>query len=181
MFMAGLPVEMTDEGKDYPALVLGNYMLGGGFLNSRLATRIRVKDGLSYGVASIFSAPSRSNGGQFMVYAIAAPQNVAKVEADFKEEIARALKDGFTAEELAAAKSGWLQDAQVSRSQDNELMHELATDRFLDRTMAYDADLAAKIGALTSQDIVEALRRHIDISKVSIYKAGDFAKAAGTK
>jgi zinc protease len=181
MFMAGLPVDITDESKDYPALVLGNYMLGGGFLNSRLATRIRVKDGLSYGVASMLSAPTKSNGGQFMVYAIAAPQNVAKVEADFKEEIARALKDGFTPEEISAAKSGWLQDAQVSRSQDNELMHELASERFWDRTMAYDAELATKISALTSQDIVEALRRHIDISKVSIYKAGDFAKAATAK
>ena len=176
MFFAGMPIDITDESKDYPALVLGNYMLGGGFLNSRLATRIRVKDGLSYGVGSMFSAPTKSNGGQFMVYAIAAPQNVAKVEADFKEEMARALKDGFTAEEIAAAKSGWLQDGQVSRSQDNELMHKLAGERFWDRTMAYDADLAAKVSALTPQDIVEALRRHIDVAKISIYKAGDFAK-----
>ena len=178
MFIAGLPIDVTDESKDYPALVLGNYMLGGGFLNSRLATRIRVKDGLSYGVGSSFSAPTKSNGGQFMVYAIAAPENVAKVEADFKEEMARALKDGFTAEELAAAKSGWLQDQQVSRSQDNELMHKLATERFWDRTMTYDADLAAKVSALTSQEIADALRRNIDVSKISIYKAGDFAKAA---
>jgi zinc protease len=181
MFFAGVPVDISDESKDYPALVLGNYMLGGGFLNSRLATRIRVKDGLSYGVGSVFSAPTKSNGGQFMVYAIAAPQNVAKVEADFKEEMARALKDGFTAEEIAAAKSGWLQDQQVSRSQDNELMHRLATERFWDRTMAYDAELAAKVAALTPQDIVEALRSHIDLAKVSIYKAGDFAKAAAAK
>jgi zinc protease len=181
MFFAGLPIDITDESKDYPALVLGNYMLGGGFLNSRLATRIRVKDGLSYGVGSMFSAPTKSNGGQFMVYAIAAPQNVAKVEVDFKEEMTRALKDGFTAEELTAAKSGWLQDRQVSRSQDNELMHALASERFWDRTMAYDADLATKVSALTSQDIVEALRKHIDVAKISIYKAGDFAKAAAAK
>jgi zinc protease len=180
MFFAGLPIDVTDDGKDYPALVLGNYMLGGGFLNSRLATRIRVKDGLSYGVGSMFSAPTKSNGGQFMVYAIAAPQNVAKVEVDFKEEMTRALKDGFTAEELSAAKSGWLQDRQVSRSQDNELMRTLATERFWDRTMAYDADLAAKVSALTAQDITEALRKNIDVAKISIYKAGDFAKAAAT-
>jgi zinc protease len=178
MFFAGLPVAMSDEDKDYPALVLGNYMLGGGFLNSRLATRIRQKDGLSYGVGSMFTAPTKSNGAQFMVYAIAAPQNMAKVEADFKEEMARALKDGFTAEEVAAAKSGWLQDRQVSRAHDNELVRTLATERFWDRTMAYDAELAAKVSALTPEQITDSLRRNIDISKVSIYKAGDFAKAA---
>ena len=37
----GLNVKLRDDNPDYPALVLGNYMLGGGFLNSRLAARIR--------------------------------------------------------------------------------------------------------------------------------------------
>ncbi len=178
MFIAGEPVEITDESKDYPAMVLGNYILGGGFLNSRLATRIRVKDGLSYAVGSVFSARTKENGGQFMVYAIAAPQNVAKVEADFKEELAKALKDGFTAEEVAAAKSGWLQDRQVSRSQDNELARTVATERFWDRTMAFDEALAAKVTALTPQEITETLRRNLDPAKISIVKAGDFAKPA---
>ncbi|HXM77084.1 MAG TPA: insulinase family protein, partial [Thermoanaerobaculia bacterium] len=40
-FLAGMPLKMRDDDPDFPALVLGNYMLGGGFLNSRLATRIR--------------------------------------------------------------------------------------------------------------------------------------------
>ena len=42
-------------------------MLGGGFLNSRLATRIRVKDGLSYGVGSRVRASSHEPDGEFMV------------------------------------------------------------------------------------------------------------------
>ena len=51
-FMDGENLEIRDDDPSYPALVLGNYMLGGGFLNSRLATRIRQKDGLSYGGGS---------------------------------------------------------------------------------------------------------------------------------
>ena len=51
-FIAGQNLKLRDDDPDYPALVLGNYMLGGGFLNSRLAVRIRQKDGLSYGVGS---------------------------------------------------------------------------------------------------------------------------------
>ena len=38
------------------------------------------------------------------VYAIFAPQNLPKVEAAFKEELARALKDGYTTQELAEGK-----------------------------------------------------------------------------
>ncbi|MFZ1750789.1 MAG: pitrilysin family protein, partial [Saprospiraceae bacterium] len=52
MFLAALPLQMSDSDPDYPAMMMGNFMLGGGFLNSRLATRIRQKDGLSYGVGS---------------------------------------------------------------------------------------------------------------------------------
>ena len=116
-----------------------------------------------------------------MVYAIAAPQNMAKVEADFREEIERALKDGFTAEEIAAAKSGWLQERQVSHSQDAELVRTVANERFWNRTMAFDADLEAKVSALTAKDIVDAMRKYIAYSKISIFKAGDFAKASAAK
>ena len=41
--VAGVNIPLRDDDPDYPALVLGNYMLGGGFLNSRLAVRIRGK------------------------------------------------------------------------------------------------------------------------------------------
>ena len=81
MFVAGLRLDLSNTDADYPALVLANYMLGGGFLNSRLATRIRQKEGLSYGISSSLSAASKVNDGSFLVNAIAAPQNVAKVEA----------------------------------------------------------------------------------------------------
>ena len=58
-------LNVRDDDPDYPALVLGNYMLGGGFLNSRLATRIRQKDGLSYGVGSQLQASSLDKSGRF--------------------------------------------------------------------------------------------------------------------
>ena len=42
-FVAGFNLKLRDDSPDFPALLLGNYMLGGGFLNSRLAARIRQK------------------------------------------------------------------------------------------------------------------------------------------
>ena len=48
--------------------------------------------------------------GAFLALAIAAPQNMTKVEATFKEELAKALKEGFTEQEIAEAKKGWLQE-----------------------------------------------------------------------
>jgi zinc protease len=179
-FVAGENLNVRDDDPDYAALVLGNYMIGGGFLNSRLAVRIRQKEGLSYGVGSQLQAGSLDKSGIFVAFAIYAPQNVVKLEAAFKEEMARVLKDGFTAEEVEAAKKGYLQSRQVSRAQDAELARRLTQYRYLNRTLAWDADLEKKVAALTPEQITAAMRRFIDPSKMTIIKAGDFAKA-GTK
>jgi zinc protease len=152
-------------------------MLGGGFLNSRLATRIRGRDGLSYSVGSGLQVSSLDKNGRFIVQAIYAPENRARLEAAFAEEIALALKDGFTEEELKAAKTGWLQGREVSRAQDAELAARLNTLQFLGRTIAWDADLDRKVAALTPAAVKAALGRHLDPAKISIVKAGDFAKA----
>jgi len=153
-------------------------MLGGGFLNSRLAARIRVKDGLSYGVSSIFSAKTDEKDGQFQVYAIANPQNMAKVEAAFKEELEKALKDGFTQKELDADRDGWLQSRVLQRAEDRSLAGVLATRDYDGRTLAYDEQLEAKVTALKPDDVVAAMRRNLDVAQISIVKAGDFKKPA---
>jgi len=157
-------------------MVLGNYMLGGGFLNSRLATRIRQKEGLSYGVSSLFTASTLDNSGSFIAFAIAAPQNISRLEAAFKEEMERALRGGFTADEVAAAKSGFLQSQEVIRAQDRNLAGKLANYLFFGRTLNWDAEFEKKIAALTPEEVVTAMRRHLDLSKLTVVKAGDFAK-----
>jgi zinc protease len=47
---------------------------------------------------------------------------------------------------------------------------------FIGRTLGFGADLDAKIKALTPEQIIAAMRRHIDPTKITIVKAGDFAK-----
>ena len=176
MFFAGMQVPVNDSHEDYAALLMGNYILGGGFLNSRLATRIRREEGLSYGVGSWFNASSQDDGGNFGAYAIAAPENTAKVEAAFRDELNKMIKDGFTDEELNAARSGWLQSQTVSRSQDNRLSGELSSNLRLDRTMQWDKSLEEKISKLTVADLNNAMKKYIHPDKLVYVKAGDFAK-----
>jgi zinc protease len=179
LFVAGIRLNLRDDDPDYPAMVLADYLMGGGFLNSRLASRIRQKEGLSYGVGSFLEVSAVDRNGQFVAGAIYAPENAARLEAAFKEEIARALKDGFAPEEVAAAKSGFLQGRQVARAQDGELARKLATYRFINRTLDWDAEFEEKINALTPDQVVAAMRRHIDPAKITIIKAGNFAKKGG--
>jgi zinc protease len=176
-FTTGMNINVRDDDPDYPALVLGNYILGNSD-NSRLRMRIRVKEGLSYGVGSRILVSSLDKAGTFTSFAIYAPQNVARVEAAYKEEIARALQDGFTAEEVEAAKAGYLQGQQVNRAQDSVLARTIATRLYANRTLSWDAEFERKIAALTPEQITAALRRHIDPAKITIIKAGDFQKTA---
>ena len=176
---AGLRLNISDQDPDYPALLMGNYMLGGGALHSRLADRIRVRDGLSYGVGSQLTVKAIEQDGQMLVYAIAAPQNIARVEAAFKEEVAKALKDGFTDKELEEARTGWLQTRQVQRAEDASLVGLLAARDHDGRTLAFDESMDNKVKAVRLTDITAALRRYVDAAQFSIIKAGDFQKAAG--
>ncbi|PYS55959.1 MAG: insulinase family protein [Acidobacteria bacterium] len=174
-FLAGMRVNIRDEDPDYPALLLSNYIIGSG-INSRLFQRIRGKEGLSYGVGSSFSVAPTEDNASFLATAISAPENTLKVEAAFRDELSKILQDGFTEAEIAAAKASWLQAQQVSRAQDRELVGRIGTQTHYGRTMTWDADLQKKVQSLTSQQMLDALRRHLNLSAMTFMKGGNFKK-----
>ena len=179
-FIARSNVKMRDDNADYAAFTLGNFMLGGGFLNSRLATRIRQKEGLSYGVGSNFGASSLDESGAFTANAIYAPQNGQKLQTAFKEEINKVVTEGFTADEVEAAKKGWLLSRQRNRGQDNALAGTLTNYLFLNRTFAFDDELDKKVQSLTPEQVNAAMKKYLAPDKISIFVAGDFANANKT-
>jgi len=95
--------------------------------------------------------------------------------------MARALKDGFTQQEMDADRDGWLQSRTVQRADDRSLASQLTTRDYDGRTLAWDEDLEKKVAALNPEDVAAAMRRNIDPAKISVVKAGDFAKAAAAK
>jgi|SRR5579871_6902084 len=175
-FLAGMQLRFTDDDPDYAAMVLANYILGES-AGGRLFHRIRDKEGLSYGVRSRFQAGTKEDSGGFTAQIIAAPQNMPKVEASFQDEVARTVRDGFTAEEVAAGKKSLLEEEAVARSQDQGLARVLGNRERFDRTMQFDAKVEAAIAALTPEQVSAALKRHLDPAGLVIVKAGDFQKA----
>jgi len=149
-YTSGLLFPIRDDDPDYPALLMGNYILGAGSLSSRLGTRVRQQEGLSYGISSSLSVSSFDKRAGLTITAICNPQNIGRVEKAVREEIERLLKDGVTTEELDKAKQGYLQSQKVTRSSDTALAGTLSNFRHLDRTMFYQAELEQKIDALTS-------------------------------
>jgi len=174
--VAGQMFKMSDEDPDYPAMIMANYILGGTF-SARLVARIRSKEGLSYGVGSQVTVPTKDDGAMFFAYAISNPENAPKVEASFMDEVALTIKGGFTPEELAAAKKAWAEERRVSRSQDEPLEGLLAARARWGRTMQFDQDLENKVSALTLDQVSAALGKAISTARLIYVKAGDFKKA----
>jgi len=171
-----LDLKMRDDDLDYPAVAVASFVFGSGY-TSRLVLRIREKEGLSYDLGSWWTADALDQIGSVGASATYAPQNEAKFESSFKEELAKLIKDGITAEELTDAKAGLLERYKVNRSQDNQLAEKLSRYLFFNRTMAWDTDFEKKIAALTLEQVNAAIKKYITPDKITIIKAGDFAGA----
>ena len=167
--------QMRDDDPRYPALRMADFMLGGGFLNSRLTNRIRQEEGLSYGVGSLTTVPSFDDRGVFLGYAIFAPENAEEVVEAFRDELSRALEHGFTQEELDAAKRGYLDAQQSGRSNDLGLASQLSNNLFLDRGMSFIEAQEAAFEALTLEEVNRALGDYVPLENISIFRGGDFA------
>lgn len=176
VWLAGMNIKMSDTDPDYPAMLLSSYIIGSG-MNSRLFARIRNREGLSYGVGAAFNVPTRDEAAVFFGQAICAPQNAPKVEASFKDEIGQILERGFSAREIEESKKSWVQSRQVSRAEDEQLIGTLLRHRYWGRTMAFDANVERQVMALTPEEVHAVLQRHLDVTQLLYYRAGDFNKA----
>ncbi|TVZ55755.1 zinc protease [Lutibacter sp. Hel_I_33_5] len=172
-----LTFESSQYDNDHAALVVAGSVFGGGFLNSRIAARLRQKDGVSYGAGGGVNVDAQKDdkNSSMFVYAIYAPQNAAKVQLGFKEEIARFIKDGITEEELKNAVKGWIQGQTVSRAKDNEISSLINNNIYYKRDINFQKNLEKKMNTLTVEDVNNAIKKYFKtFNNWSVVNAGDF-------
>ena len=172
-----LSAKTTEVDKDNAALQIAGTIFGGGFLNSRVATRLRQQDGISYGAGaqvSIDSDPDDKNSN-LIIYAIYAPMNAEKVQIGFKEELERFIVDGITQEELDSALNGWIQGQTVSRAKDNELSSLINNNLYFDRDMSFQAALESQVSALTVEKVNAVIKKYFkSLDQWTVVNGGDF-------
>src|SRR5512147_2344461 len=179
IFRARLDFPLRDDDPDAPALLLANEIFGGGSgLSNRLMVRLRQKDGLSYGVGSGVALGSRERYSTFTIGGLSAPQNVNRAEQAVREELERALKDGFTATEVEDARKGLLQARTLNRSQDPVVAGAWISNLDLGRTFAFSKQFEDRLRAVTPEQVNAAFRKYIDPAKMTFVIAGDAKKGA---
>jgi zinc protease len=170
----GFPMKDTDP--EHAALVIGDYLLGGGPLSSRLANRVRQQEGLSYTVGSHFNADARDKSALFFIGATCKPDKIDQLDKSMQDEVKKMLKDGVSEEELREGKKAYLAELKHNRSDDGALAAILLSELEAGRTIAYYRELENKIDALTVDEVNSAFRHYINPKKLVIIQAGDFKK-----
>ncbi|HKA06904.1 MAG TPA: pitrilysin family protein [Gemmataceae bacterium] len=175
-YLAGLAFPLKETDSDYAALRLGNFILGGGTLSSRLGDRIRQKEGLSYGAVSQFNANAQDPVSSLTISVNTNPGNMEKVDVAAVEELERFIADGPSLTELEDAKKAYLEAQKVGRTGDAAIAGQIVSHLNLGRTFAHEIELEKRIAALTPQDIHAAFKKYIDPKKLVIIRAGDLKK-----
>jgi zinc protease len=166
---------LSDDRREYRALQLGMRMLAGnGSSSGRLWDRVREREGLSYGVGGSLSGGDRDEASSIGFYAIFAAPNRERLLAIVREEFDRALREGFSQEELDRARKGLEAQLQLQWAQEMSLagtlnwLHEQSRDAgFLEHMR----DLRASV---TLGDVHAALQRYLSPESLSVILAGDF-------
>lgn len=168
---------MDTKSPDYPALLIANEMLGsGGFLTSRIPTRLREKEGISYGAGSYMSVPVSNDVASWGWYAFFNPTKKNDVNKALKEEVNKAVKEDFTEDEFKSNLNSWLTSRKTNLGTDGSLM-TLVNQQLQYGVPLEDYDaLETKVKALKVGQVNEVLKRYISEDKMTSVFAGDFNK-----
>ncbi|MDP2794111.1 MAG: pitrilysin family protein [Sulfurisoma sp.] len=144
---------------DYYALLLGNYVLGGGGFVSRLMQEVREKRGYAYSVYSYF-AP-RKLEGPFEIGLQTKREQAGEAIKVVEDVLAKFLVEGPTAKELAAAKKNLVDGLALRIDSNAKILGYLSAIGFYGLPLTYLDDFPAKINAVTTANVKAAFARHV--------------------
>src|SRR5690625_261310 len=163
---------------DYPALVMADALLGsGGFLTSRIPTRLREKEGISYGAGSFLRVAYAHSAAHWNIYAFYNPSLQNHVDSAIRDELEKIHADGFTQDELEVNKKSWSTDRQTVLGNDNFLVTTLINNHLhLGVELEEFEKLESHIQNLSLNEVNRVFRKYFDLEKLTFLYAGDFEK-----
>lgn len=174
---AAINIKVSEKNPEYPAVMMLNEMLGsGGFMTSRVPTRLREKEGISYGAGTYLNNEYDSEVGTLYIYAYYNPTFKDRVDNALKEEIAKVLKDGFSEEELKTSIISWQNSRNTNLGNDNFLAYMISNSMENKSDLAEFDELEAKVLKLTAKEVNEVAKKYLDPEKMVFIYAGDFNK-----
>jgi len=173
-----LNFELNHRDADYLPLMVAVHVLGGGGLETRLSTRVRREQGLSYGVGAGLAVPDFGQDASLTISGSFAPQNRERIIEAIRAELARMSSEGITAAELERAKKDVQESWMQSRTKDARLASALIGYGEVGLDWRYEAEQEARLKALSLEQVNAAWRRLISVNGFVLSTAGDFKSLA---
>lgn len=174
--LIGTAAPLRRASQDYYAAMLANSALGQSTLSSRLGLQVRDKEGLTYGINSVFRAPSLA-AGPWYVGVTVNPQNVEKAINSSLAVLRDYVTNGIRPEELADEKSAAIGSFKVSLATNGGLARALWNAEFYGLGVEYIDSYPQIIQSVTVEEVNAAIRKYFRPDHLTVIVAGDYEPA----
>lgn len=169
-----LPIRRDDDA--YIPLYVGNYILGGNF-SARLMATIRDEMGLTYGINAGLNGVATEHEGHWRIGVTLSQENLSRGVEATRQEIARFVKDGASADELDDKKTTITGSFKVGLASTGGLAGTLLRNAERGFEVAYLDQFPERVRGLSLQEVNEAVRRYFDPEALHVARAGQIEAA----
>ncbi len=165
---------LEDTNPDYFAVQVMNFILGGGSFTSRITTKVRSDEGLSYNQGSRFTY-RWGLPGTFAGYVQTKSSTVGYAISLIQAEFERIRQAPVTDAEMETALNYYLESFADNFQSAQATMMSFANLEMTGKPMDYYKTYRAKIQAVTKARVQEVANKYIQPDKLAITIVGDWA------
>jgi len=164
---------LEDTNPDYFAVQVMNFILGGGSFTSRITTKVRSDEGLSYNQGSRFTY-RWGLPGTFAGYVQTKSSTVGYAISLIQAELDRIRQEPVSDAEMETAINYYLESFADSFQSSQTTMMNFANLEMTGKPMDYYKTYRSKIQAVTKARVQEVAKKYIQPDKAAILIVGDF-------
>ena len=162
---------ISRENPDYYAVMIMNYILGGGGFSSRLMDNIRDNRGLAYDVHSSFSA--QKEPGSFRVWVQTKSESANQAIEEIFKELNRIRTEPVTEKELADAKAYLTGSFPLRMDTSAKIAGMMTSMEIYNLGLDYPQMYPRLINAVTREDLLRVAKKYLDPEKIVVVVLGD--------
>ncbi|MDD2724262.1 MAG: pitrilysin family protein [Methylovulum sp.] len=171
--LVGLPGTYRKD-PDYFSLYVGNHILGGGSLVSKLFDEVREKRGLAYSAASAFIPMLKP--GPFLINLQTRNDQTPEALKVLNKTLANFISQGPSETELTAAKQNITGGFAMRFDTNKELAGYVGMIGFYDMPLDYLDSFQQNIEKVTGASITDAFKRRVSLPLLQTVTVGKSAK-----
>ena len=156
---------------DYFALYIGNHILGGSGLTSRISDEIREKRGLSYSAYSYFSPMAAA--GPYLLSLQTKTESKEEALNVLRATLARFIADGPSKKELIASQKNITGGFALNIDSNKDILGYIAMIGFYQLPLDYLDRFIERVNAVTVAQIHDAFKRRIHPDKMVLITVGE--------